>query len=419
MNKTKSSESDVETLSFPSSLLNKKTGISIDFGGSCIKIAYAVREPIIKDETVEFRMVSFASSNLDDALTFLKSRLDEMDKHDENIFTTGVGCHVYRDLISSRLGIQLTIVSEMDCFVEAFRFLVSNFTVSEIAYPPSEAVTAFKDRMLEKYRAAFKGMKADQTDQEQFGIENTDSTLIQEQIRREENGISTERRTEGQLPVADGDGGQIPAVSEEPDEKEVFPCILTMLGSGGGIIKVEKTGFKVMDGMTRCGRMFLGLGSILLGCKSFDELVDLAAQGKDENVTVIAKHLKADDAESDIYSMMPDEMVLYCFGHAVGRNLDDFRKEDIGAALLSTIAQDLAQSLHLNALCLQTKTVFCCGSFVGRSQLVRDAIERYFTLRTSLDRLYNKRQFTQLYFLRYGGYLGVIGSLIRNLNRSS
>ncbi len=66
--------------------------------------------------------------------------------------------------------------------------------------------------------------------------------------------------------------------------------------------------------------------------------------------------------------------------------LEEFKKEDLAAALLSTIGQDLAQTTHLNAHVLETNTIYFCGGFVGQSQLVRDTIGRYFAVRASFDR---------------------------------
>ena len=59
----------------------------------------------------------------------------------------------------------------------------------------------------------------------------------------------------------------------------------------------------------------------------------------------------------------------------------DFSKDDLAAGLLSTIAQDLAQVLHLNARVNNVTDVYCCGSFVGLSQTVRDEISTHFLAR--------------------------------------
>lgn len=59
---------------------------------------------------------------------------------------------------------------------------------------------------------------------------------------------------------------------------------------------------------------------VLFVQKSFEELIELASKGNDENVTVLGKQLKSNDG-FDVYAQMPDDLVLYCFGQAVGRNL--------------------------------------------------------------------------------------------------
>lgn len=54
--------------------------------------------------------------------------------------------------------------------------------------------------------------------------------------------------------------------------------------------------------------------------QTFDELIDLASRGDEENVMVLVKHLKSGTG-SDVYSVMPDNFDAYCFGQTAGRNL--------------------------------------------------------------------------------------------------
>lgn len=54
--------------------------------------------------------------------------------------------------------------------------------------------------------------------------------------------------------------------------------------------------------------------------QTFDELIDLASRGNEENVMVLAKQLKTGKG-SDVYSIMPDDLILYCFGRGVDSNL--------------------------------------------------------------------------------------------------
>lgn len=54
--------------------------------------------------------------------------------------------------------------------------------------------------------------------------------------------------------------------------------------------------------------------------QTFDELIDLASRGNEESVMVLGKQLKTGKG-ADIYSIIPDDLILYCFGRGVGCNL--------------------------------------------------------------------------------------------------
>lgn len=417
-----------EILEVPSALLQFKTGFSFDIGGSCIKLVYSMGEKGETEDSIVIRMTTFATGQLEEAMMFLKERFGGDVGRGQSVFTTGVGCHIHSNFINSALNIRLENVSEMDSFVKAFRFLVSNFPLDRITHGQSSVVTEYRDMFLDQIQKMIVAQlsMADGLGSVngQIGAENMDFSKVHGD---NENGkVSAEKNGSGDLLSSENEAKKAStptAAAKETDvtksevSKDPYPCILAMMGSGGAIIKVEKDKFMVLDGMTRCGRMFLGLGALLTGCKTFDELIDLASRGNEENVMVLAKQLKTGKG-SDVYSIMPDDLILYCFGRGVDSNLDEFKKEDLAAALLSTIGQDLAQTTHLNSHVLQTNTIYFCGSFVGQSQLVRDTIGRYFTVRSSFDTL-NKDQPKIHHFLRFGGYFGALGCLIDNMNNIS
>ena len=60
--------------------------------------------------------------------------------------------------------------------------------------------------------------------------------------------------------------------------------------------------------------------SLISICQTFKGLIGLAEKGDPDALLVSGKHLKSDDKDS-VYSVMPDHMPLYCFGHAVGKDL--------------------------------------------------------------------------------------------------
>jgi len=54
--------------------------------------------------------------------------------------------------------------------------------------------------------------------------------------------------------------------------------------------------------------------------QTFDGLIDLASRGNEENVTVLVKQLKSGTG-LDVYSVMPDDVIAFCFGQAVDHSL--------------------------------------------------------------------------------------------------
>lgn len=75
-------------------------------GGSCIKLVYALGDRNEKGDSLIIRMTSFSSTQLKEAMEFLKKRLGSLIQNGEKIFTTGVGCHIEENSINSELGIK-------------------------------------------------------------------------------------------------------------------------------------------------------------------------------------------------------------------------------------------------------------------------------------------------------------------------
>lgn len=125
---------------------------------------------------------------------------------------------------------RLVNVSEMDGFVEAFRFLVSNYSVSDITHPQSSVAVEYKDRMIGQILSMLaKNVSISpehRTSNGQMGVENTDSSLIENKMKEDEAAAAANEPKE---------------VEEQLPPKFKYPCIMAMMGSGGGIIKVGKT----------------------------------------------------------------------------------------------------------------------------------------------------------------------------------
>ena len=66
---------------------------------------------------------------------------------------------------------------------------------------------------------------------------------------------------------------------------------------------------------------------------------------------------------------------------------ESFKREDIAAALVSTVTQDIAQSCHLTAMAHNVKSIYLCGSVVGTSQYLRTQMNMTLAVRGILNSL--------------------------------
>ena len=66
---------------------------------------------------------------------------------------------------------------------------------------------------------------------------------------------------------------------------------------------------------------------------------------------------------------------------------ESFKREDIAAALVSMVTQDIAQSCHLTAMAHNVKSIYLCGSVVGTSQYLRTQMNMTLAVRGILNSL--------------------------------
>jgi len=172
--------------------------------------------------------------------------------------------------------------------------------------------------------------------------------------------------------------------------------------------------FRALEVITRCGRYFMSLANLLIGVTSFTELIELASRGSDDNLHVKAKHLKK--GVDDVYSIVPDEFMVYAMGQAMGQDKNSFKKEDIAATLVSTFAEDLAQCMNQAAMAHGLKQIFMTGSVVGTSQYMRNHINMVLSIRGMINA---KNERSRGYFVRFAGYYGAIGALLKTMRGDS
>lgn len=189
-------------------------------------------------------------------------------------------------------------------------------------------------------------------------------------------------------------------------DPDIYPFLLVNIGSGVSIIKVEsENNFSRIGGTSIGGGTFWGLGSLLTGGKSFDELVSLAEKGDHRQVDMLVR---------DIYGSysslvdLPGDIIASSFGKAArslrDRTDEQFKQEDVVRSLLLCISNDVGQIASLYAQLHCVNKVYFGGGFIRSNP---------FTMHTlSFAINYWSKGQIQALFLRHEGYLGAIGAFL-------
>ncbi|CAG7834018.1 unnamed protein product [Allacma fusca] len=182
--------------------------------------------------------------------------------------------------------------------------------------------------------------------------------------------------------------------------RNIFPYLLVNIGSGVSILKVDsEEQYNRIGGTATGGGTFWGLGSLLTGKTSFDELLDLAEIGDHRNVDMLVQDIYAGSLTK---LGLEGDTVASSFGKCM---LDKtFDKADLVRSLLFTIANDIGQISSLYALRYGLKKIYFGGYFLRNHPVSMSAI-------TFSVNFWGKGEVEGL-FLRHEGYVGAIGAFL-------
>ena len=183
------------------------------------------------------------------------------------------------------------------------------------------------------------------------------------------------------------------AIKKIAAEELKFPHILANIGSGVSILKVSsKDKFERVGGTLMGGGTLIGLSKLIIGKDDFNEILELAKKGNNENVDIVS--------DNNIVSSLGK---IHEFVQA-GKK-DEIKKEDIALSLLNMICFHIAQYTVLYAEKDKIDTIYYFGTFTKRNSLVNNIL-------TKASKHWNKN--IKVRFNYYDGYLGTIGTLLDN-----
>lgn len=351
-------------ISLPNHSINDINEISVDIGGSLAKLVYFTKDPN-NENGVRLNFFKIETDKIDEFIKFLKSVIKNNFNHISGnpiIIATGGGAHKYYNKLSNDLNCKIQREDEMQCLIIGLDFFIRSIK-NEVFY---------YDDLNNKY----------------IDIDKSDDQI--------NDILST----------------------------SIYPYLLVNIGSGVSMIKVtgpDEGNFERVGGSSLGGGTLWGLLSILTDCNSFDEMLEMASTGNNENVDLLV---------GDIYGISYNKIGLKSnhIASSMGKvfkevidskndngkplnreeRLKKFNQEDIARSLLYAVSYNIGQIAYLQAQRFNLKKIYFAGSYIrNHNQTIR-------TLSYAINFWSNGDK--KAYFLNHEGYLGAMGAFLMRQN---
>ncbi|KAK9473593.1 fumble-domain-containing protein [Dipodascopsis tothii] len=358
--------------------------IAVDIGGSLAKIVYFTRDGDGRGGRLNFTM--FETENIGELLGFMGELLSHkraaLSGSDPlYIMATGGGAYKFYDRMRAELDVEICREDEMECLIIGLDFFISEIPAEVFTYSelPNEAFTH---------------------------------------------------------------GDAHPMAFVEP-KTNIYPYLLVNIGSGVSMIMVSgPQQFKRIGGSSLGGGTLWGLLSLLTGAKSFDQMLDMAANGDNTNVDMLV---------GDIYGQgygrigLKSTTIASSFGKVFKQRIESkdgfevvsttehgsepvvsdsvaggdeappapgldgrvarFRAEDISRSLLYAVSNNIGQIAYLQAQRYGLEHIYFGGSFIRGHPQTMNTLSYAIKFWSGGDK--------KAYFLRHEGYLGSVGAFLR------
>lgn len=201
-------------------------------------------------------------------------------------------------------------------------------------------------------------------------------------------------------------------------DNQIYPYLLVNIGSGVSMIKVTgpgPNGFERIGGSSLGGGTLWGLLSLLTDAKDYNEMLEMASRGNNENIDLLVGDiygnsynkigLKSSHIASSFAKVFKKLRFNKNFDNKTpAEKLSQFKGEDIARSLLYLISNNIGQISYLQAVRFNLKRIYFGGSYIsGHKQTIH-------TLSYAVNFWSNGDM--NSYFLRHEGYLGSVGAFM-------
>jgi len=182
-----------------------------------------------------------------------------------------------------------------------------------------------------------------------------------------------------------------------------YPFMLVNIGSGVSILSVKGPGeYQRVSGTSLGGGTFLGLVCLLTKCKTFEEALELAANGDNKKVDKLVKDIYGGD-----YTRfgLSGDIVASSFGQMnIEEKFEGAAKEDLARATLMMITNNIGS---IARLCCKSEGMERCV-FVGNFLRINTIAMK--SLSTAME--YWSNGSMKALFCEHEGYFGAVGCLL-------
>uniref|UniRef100_A0A8C6YU68 Pantothenate kinase 3 n=1 Tax=Nothoprocta perdicaria TaxID=30464 RepID=A0A8C6YU68_NOTPE len=142
-----------------------------------------------------------------------------------------------------------------------------------------------------------------------------------------------------------------------------YPLLVVNIGSGVSILSVHsKDDYKRVTGTSLGGGTFLGLCSLLTGCESFEEALEMASKGDSTHADKLVRDIYGGDYER---FGLPGWAVASSFGNMIYKEKrESVSKEDLARAILVTITNNIGSIARMCAVNEKINRVVFVGNFL-------------------------------------------------------
>nr|CAI5834036.1 unnamed protein product [Callosobruchus analis] len=188
------------------------------------------------------------------------------------------------------------------------------------------------------------------------------------------------------------------------DFSHPYPFLIVNIGSGVSVLAVySATNYRRVSGTSIGGGTFLGLCCLLTGCNTFEEAIELAAEGDNTHVDKLVKDIYGGDYQR---FGLPGDLVASSFGQMNSREKrSKVSRQDLARATLVTITNNIGSIARMCATQEKIDRVVFIGNFLRVNPIAMKL------LAYAMD--YWSKGTMKALFLEHEGYFGAVGCLLQ------